>query len=63
MQFVHEPAAALYAYLRSRPDFREELARLENRYVIVFDRHVGSPATCVDSSVGLDTVRVKGARG
>jgi molecular chaperone DnaK len=37
VQFVHEPAAALYAYLRSRPDFREELARLENRYVIVFD--------------------------
>lgn len=37
VQFVHEPAAALYAYLRSRSDFREELARLENRYVIVFD--------------------------
>ncbi len=37
VQFVHEPAAALYAYLRSRPDFREELARLENRFVVVFD--------------------------
>src|SRR5262245_40701632 len=37
IQFVHEPAAALYGYLRRRADFREELARLENRFAVVFD--------------------------
>ncbi|RIK30035.1 MAG: hypothetical protein DCC55_37590, partial [Chloroflexi bacterium] len=36
-QFVHEPLAALYGYLRPRPDFRQELARLEGRLVLVFD--------------------------
>ncbi len=37
VQFVHEPVAALYAYLRSRPDLGRELARLEGRSVLVFD--------------------------
>jgi actin-like ATPase involved in cell morphogenesis len=37
IQFVHEPVAALYAYLRSRADVRRELARLEGRSVLVFD--------------------------
>lgn len=37
VQFVHEPAAALYAYLRAKRDFRRELAQLENRVVLVFD--------------------------
>jgi hypothetical protein len=37
IQFVHEPVAALYAYLRTQPDFRQELARLEGRSVLVFD--------------------------
>ena len=37
LQFVHEPAAALYAYLRAKPNFRRELARLENRVIVVFD--------------------------
>ena len=36
-QFVHEPLAALYGYLRSRPNFRKEVANLEKRLVIVFD--------------------------
>jgi molecular chaperone DnaK len=36
-QFVHEPVAALYAYLRSQNEFRRELARLEGRSVLVFD--------------------------
>jgi actin-like ATPase involved in cell morphogenesis len=36
-QFVHEPVAALYAYLRGRPDFKSEVARLEGRSVLVFD--------------------------
>lgn len=36
-QFVHEPLAALYGYLRTRPDFRQVLANLERRLVLVFD--------------------------
>jgi len=36
-QFVHEPLAALYGHLRSTPDFRQELAGLEGRLVLVFD--------------------------
>ena len=37
LQFVHEPAAALSAYLRAKPDYGRDLARLENRVVLVFD--------------------------
>jgi molecular chaperone DnaK len=37
VQFVHEPVAALYGYLRSLPDLNRELARLEGRSVLVFD--------------------------
>jgi molecular chaperone DnaK (HSP70) len=36
-QFVHEPLAALYGYLRAKPNFRQELANLERRLVLVFD--------------------------
>lgn len=37
VQFVHEPVAALYAYLRSQKDMRHELAKLEGRSILVFD--------------------------
>ena len=37
VQFVHEPVAALYAYLRSNTDLNRELARLEGRSILVFD--------------------------
>ena len=37
IRFVHEPAAALYAHIRGKPDFRLELERLENRAALVFD--------------------------
>jgi len=36
-QFVHEPLAALYGFLRISPHFRQELANLERRLVLVFD--------------------------
>jgi molecular chaperone DnaK (HSP70) len=36
-QFVHEPLAALYGYLRTQPDFHREIANLERRLVLVFD--------------------------
>lgn len=35
--FVHEPLAALYAHLRSDPNFARRLAELDRRYVLVFD--------------------------
>ena len=37
VRFVHEPAAALYAYIRNRPDFRLELERSETSAALVFD--------------------------
>lgn len=37
VQFVHEPVAALYAYLRSQTEFQRQLARFEGRTVLVFD--------------------------
>ena len=36
-QFVHEPAAALYSYLRSKPNLGRELARLDGTSILVFD--------------------------
>ncbi|MEY4036386.1 MAG: hypothetical protein RL715_605 [Chloroflexota bacterium] len=36
-QFVHEPLAALYGYLRNRSDYATEIARLEGRLALVFD--------------------------
>ena len=36
-QFVHEPLAALYGYLRARTDFSEQCARMEGRLALVFD--------------------------
>ena len=36
-QFVHEPLAALYGYLRAKKDFRQELANLDRRLTLVFD--------------------------
>ena len=37
VQFVHEPAAALYAYVRNQEDPQHELSRLEGRAVLIFD--------------------------
>ena len=36
-QFVHEPLAALYGWVRSRPDYAAKLVELEGRRVLVFD--------------------------
>jgi hypothetical protein len=36
-QFVHEPLAALYGYLRAKGSFRRELANLDRRLVLVVD--------------------------
>jgi actin-like ATPase involved in cell morphogenesis len=37
VQFVHEPLAALYSYLRSQQDYRRRLAELDGCRVLVFD--------------------------
>jgi len=36
-QFVQEPFAALYGYLRTLPDFERKLAELEGQIILVFD--------------------------
>ena len=36
-QFVHEPLAALYGYIRSQGNFRRQLAELRDQVVLVFD--------------------------
>lgn len=69
VQFVHEPAAALYAYLRGRPDSQRTLAELAGQSVLVVDwgggtldlticRFVGGTllqvASLGDSTVGGD---------
>jgi molecular chaperone DnaK len=36
-QFVHEPMAALYGYLRTKDDPANEIRRLEGHYLLVFD--------------------------
>src|SRR3954453_12687744 len=36
-QFVHEPLAALYGYLREQPDWRRAMTELEGKLVLVFD--------------------------
>lgn len=36
-QFVHEPLAALYGYLRAQPNFAEMCASMEGRLALVFD--------------------------
>ena len=36
-QFVHEPMAALYGYLRTKEDPENEIRRLEGQYLLVFD--------------------------
>ncbi len=37
VQFVHEPLAALYGFLRSSPDVADSLRRYERQLVLVFD--------------------------
>lgn len=37
IQFVHEPVAALYAFIRSQKEIKKELSRLEGRTILVFD--------------------------
>lgn len=36
-QFVHEPLAGLYGWLRSQPDYAQRLSQLEGKRVLVFD--------------------------
>lgn len=37
VQFVHEPLAALYGYLRSQPNYRQLIGELDGQRVLVFD--------------------------
>lgn len=53
-QFVHEPVAALYAHIRTQADFVTEMARLDNRSVLVFDWGGGT--------LDLTLCRIQGGR-
>ena len=37
VQFVHEPLAALYGYLRALPDYKRKIVELEGQRLLVFD--------------------------
>jgi actin-like ATPase involved in cell morphogenesis len=37
VQFVHEPLAGLYAFLRSQPDFNSALRQFDRKFILVFD--------------------------
>ena len=37
VQFIHEPLAALYGHLRSHPNFRDEIRKLNRELILVFD--------------------------
>ncbi len=37
IQFIHEPLAALYGHLRSVPNFKNELRKLNRELILVFD--------------------------
>ena len=62
VRFVHEPAAALYGWLRGQRDYRRELERLENRAVLVFDWGGGTLDITVCRLVG-DVVMQMTSRG
>jgi actin-like ATPase involved in cell morphogenesis len=36
-QFIHEPLAALYGHLRTKPDFQDEFKQLNRELILVFD--------------------------
>lgn len=52
VQFVHEPLAALYGYLRSQPNFRELVGELDGQRVLVFDWGGGHSRPHTLSSAG-----------
>jgi hypothetical protein len=61
VQFVHEPAAALYGYLRSQPDPARLLAEYEGRMMLVFDWGGGTLDLTLCKLVGGTLLQVASA--
>ncbi|TWA85146.1 molecular chaperone DnaK (HSP70) [Azospirillum brasilense] len=59
VQYVHEPLAALYGHLRSQPSFKQKLAELEGRYVLVFDWGGGTLDLTLVKLVGGTLVQIQ----
>ncbi len=57
-QFVHEPLAALYGYLREQSDWRRAMTELEGKLVLVFDWGGGTLDLTLCQLVGGTLVQV-----
>jgi molecular chaperone DnaK (HSP70) len=57
-QFVHEPLAAHYAYLRERNDWRRAMTELEGKLILVFDWGGGTLDLTLCQLVGGTLVQV-----
>ena len=58
VQFVHEPLAALYGYIRSQPDYLRLLAELEGQVALVFDWGGGTLDLTVCQFLGQTLVQI-----
>ena len=59
VQFVHEPLAALYGYIRTHSDFRRRLAELEGQLALVFDWGGGTLDVTLCRFTGENLVQIK----
>jgi molecular chaperone DnaK (HSP70) len=57
-QFVHEPLAALYAYLREQQDWRRAITELEGKLILVFDWGGGTLDLTLCQLVGGTLVQI-----
>lgn len=58
-QFVHEPLAALYGYLRGQSEFRRRVAELEGQLALVFDWGGGTLDLTLCRFIGGNLVQVQ----
>jgi molecular chaperone DnaK len=59
VQFVHEPLAALYAYLRSTTDYRRRLAELDGCRILVFDWGGGTLDLTLAKSIAVKSFKLQ----
>jgi molecular chaperone DnaK len=59
VQFVHEPLAALYAYLRSTTDYRRRLPELDGCRILVFDWGGGTLDLTLAKSIAVKSFKLQ----
>jgi molecular chaperone DnaK len=59
VQFVHEPLATLYAYLRSTTDYRRRLAELDGCRILVFDWGGGTLDLTLAKSIAVKSFKLQ----